>query len=44
MNLYDNNSIDCNKNIYIYMICITISFLINLFIVINIKIYYLYYL
>ena len=39
MILYDNSSIDCNKkNIYIYMICITILFLINSFIVINIKI------
>ena len=40
MNLYDNSSIDCNKKkIKItYMICIIILFLINLFIVINIKI------
>ena len=40
MNLYDNSGIDCNKkNIKIkYMICIIILFLINSFIVINIKI------
>ena len=39
MNLYDNSSIDCNKkNKKKYMICIIILFLINLFIVINIKI------
>ena len=39
MNLYDNSSIDCNKKIKIkYMICIIILFLINSFIVINIKI------
>ena len=39
MNLYDNSNIDCNKKIEInYMICIIISFLINSFIVINIKI------
>ena len=45
MNLYDNSSIDCNKKIKIkYMICIIILFLINLFIVINIKIVRLYYL
>ena len=37
MNLYDNSSIDCNKKIK-YIICIIILFLINLFIVINIKI------
>ena len=40
MNLYDISSIDCNKknkNI-IYMICIIVLFLINSFIVINIKI------
>ena len=38
MNLYDNSSIDCNKKIKIkYMICIIILFLINSFIVINIK-------
>ena len=36
MNLYDNSSIDCNKKIK-YIICIIILFLINLFIVINIK-------
>ena len=35
MNLYDNSNIDCNKK---NMICIIILFLINLFIVINIKI------
>ena len=39
MNLYDNSSIYCNKKIKIkYMICMIILFLINLFIVINIKI------
>ena len=39
MNLYDNSRIDCNKKIKIkYMICITILFLINSFIVIDIKI------
>ena len=39
MNLYDNSSIDCNKKIKIrYMICIIILFLINSFIVMNIKI------
>ena len=37
MNLYDNSGIDCNKKIK-YMICIIILFLINSFIVINIKI------
>ena len=40
INLYDNSNIDCNKKkIKIkYMICMIILFLINLFIVINIKI------
>ena len=39
MNLYDNSGIDCNKKIKIkYMICIIILFLINSFIVTNIKI------
>ena len=40
MNLYDSSSIDCNKiKIKIkYMICIIILFLINSFIIINIKI------
>ena len=38
MNLYDNSSIDCNKKKKKYMICIIILFLINSFIVINIKI------
>ena len=39
MNLYDNSSIDCNKKIKLkHMICIIILFLINSFIVINIKI------
>ena len=39
MNLYDNSGIDCNKKNKIkYMICIIILFLINSFIVINIKI------
>ena len=39
MNLYDNSNIDCNKKIKInYMICAIILFLINFFIVINIKI------
>ena len=39
MNLYDNSNIDCNKKIIIkYMICMIILFLINLFVVINIKI------
>ena len=39
MNLYDDSNIDCNKKIEInYMICIIILFLINSFIVINIKI------
>ena len=39
MNLYDNSSIDCNKKIIIkYMTCIIILFLINSFLVINIKI------
>ena len=37
MNLYDNSSIDCNKKKRKYMTCIIILFLINLFIVINIK-------
>ena len=38
MNLYDNSNIDCNKKIKInYMIYITIFFLINSFIVININ-------
>ena len=38
MNLYDNSSIDCNKKIKIkYMICIIILFLMNSFMVINIK-------
>ena len=39
MNLYDNSGIGCNKKIKIkYMICMIILFLINSFIVINIKI------
>ena len=39
MNLYDNSNIDCNKKLKIkHMICMIILFLINLFIVINIKI------
>ena len=40
MNLYDNSNIDCNKKkIKIkYMICIRRLFIINSFIVINIKI------
>ena len=39
MNLYDNSNLDCNKKIIIkYMICMIILFLINLFVVINIKI------
>ena len=39
MNLYDNSNMDCNKKNKIkYMICMIILFLINLFIVINIKI------
>ena len=39
MNLYDNSNIDCNKKIKInHMIYIIILFLINSFIVINIKI------
>ena len=39
MNLYDNSGTDCNKkNFKKYMICIIILFLINSFIVINIKI------
>ena len=39
MNLYDNSGINCNKKIKLkYMICIIILFLINSFIVINIKI------
>ena len=39
LNLYDNSGIDCNKKIKIkYMICIIILFLINSFIVINIKV------
>ena len=39
INLYDNSGIDCNKKIKKkYMICIIILFLINSFIVINIKI------
>ena len=39
MNLYDNSNIDCNKKIEIkYIIYMIILFLINLFIVINIKI------
>ena len=38
MNLYDNSNIDCNKKIKIkYVICLIILFLINLFIVINVK-------
>ena len=38
-NLYDNSNIDCNKKLEInYMICIIALFLINPFIVINIKI------
>ena len=38
MNLYDNSGIDCNKKIKIkYMIYMIILFLINSFIVINIK-------
>ena len=38
-NLYDNSNIDCNKKFEInYMICIIVLFLINPFIVINIKI------
>ena len=39
INLYDNSNIDCNKKIKInYMIYIKTLFLINSFIVINIKI------
>ena len=39
MNLYENSSIDCNKQKIIkYMICIIILFLINSFIILNIKI------
>ena len=39
MNLYDNSGIDCNKkNKKIYMICIMILFIVNSFVVINIKI------
>ena len=39
MNLYDNSNIDCNKKTEInYLICIIMLFLINSFIVINIKI------
>ena len=39
MSLYDNSGINCNKKKKIkYMICIIILFLINSFIVINIKI------
>ena len=39
MNLYDKSNIDCNKKKETnYMICIVILFLINSFIVINIKI------
>ena len=38
MNLYDNSSLKCNKKKKKYMICIIILFLINSFIVINIKI------
>ena len=39
MNLYDNSNIDCNKKIKInYMISVIILFLINSFIVINVKI------
>ena len=39
MNLYHNSNIDCNKKIKInYMIYIIIFFLMNSFIVINIKI------
>ena len=39
MNLYDNSGIDCNKKIKIkYMICVITLFLLNSFIVINIKI------
>ena len=39
INFYDNSGIDCNKKIKIkYKICIIILFLINSFIVINIKI------
>ena len=39
INLYDNSNIDCNKKMKInYMTCIIILFLINSFIVINIKI------
>ena len=39
INLYDNSNIDCNKKKKKknYMICIIILFLINLFMVINIK-------
>ena len=45
LNLYDNSGIDCNKKNKIkYMICIIILFLINSFIVINIKIALCYYL
>ena len=39
MNLFDDSNIDCNKKLEInYMICIIILFLINSFIVVNIKI------
>ena len=39
MNLYDNSGIDCNKKIKIkYMIYIMILFIVNSFVVINIKI------
>ena len=40
MNLHDNSGIDCNKKKIKkkYMICIIIFFLLNSFIVINIKI------
>ena len=38
MNLYDNSGMDCNKKNENIMICIIILFLINSFIVINIKI------
>ena len=45
MNLYDNSGIDCNKkDKNKYMICILILFLINSFIIINIKIVLYYYL
>ena len=39
MNLYDNSSIDSNKKKKMkYIICIIILFLINSFIIINVKI------